>query len=380
MIRVGRNLPDARPQETLAELPASVDLSPSKAVAVGRFLICVFAFIFVFAFRSHFAAFGGDPSASVIGAVIPLGVAAVGLYVGARGVLGLLSRRTARFDAGSVRVTGRTPFGREEWTQPLSAFEGVVWRVIRQRRRRRAPRVWQVIELVHPDPARTLPLYVRQTRRDAREEWEGIARTLHVPAIDARHGAPHARAPEDIDKTVRELAAEGRLGATWQPGSEPPAGLSWQSEGGGEAPESLVVRLHARRFPLWLYLLPAAIGAFAAYDGVMDGELFAVPIGLALIAAPAAYWLAEPGRPRELRITRDDVRLADPMPLGKDAGPLRLERIEEIRVAAPRNRLVGADTLVIASDAGEIRTGQGLSAEALEWLRAYLTTAVVTAD
>ncbi len=382
MIRVGNNLPAAFPRETFESLPVTVDLSPSRAVAVGRLLIAAFAFFAAWMIRAETGPPAAGTSATVALIVngIPLAFATGGVLAVAVAAIAFLSRRDARFDGSAVRVTGRTPFGREEWSAPLSAFEGVAWRVIRQRRRRGPPRVWQIIELVHPDPARTLPLYVRRSRDDARAEWESIARTLDVPAIDARRGAPHARAPEDLDKTVRELAAEGRAGPVWQPGSEPPPGLSWQNEGDpSEGTEALVVRLDARRFPLWLYLLPAAIGAVAIYDGIADDELFAVPIGLALIAAPALYWLAEPTRPRALRVTREDIRLADPMPLCRDAGPLRLDSIEEIRVAQPRSRLAGAPALLIASDAGEIRTGHGLDAEALEWLRGYLTAAVVEA-
>lgn len=382
MIRIGNNLPAARPRARFETLPATLDLSPSRTVAVGRLIIAAACFFVAWWVRAETGAPapGTSPTVALIVNGIPLALAGGGVLAGASGLVAFLTRREASFDASSVRVSGRTPFGREEWSASLSAFDGVAWRVIRQRRRRGPPRVWQIIELVHPEPARTLPLHVRESRQDARGEWEGLARTLGVPAIDARHGAPHARAPEDLDKSVRELFAEGRAGPAWQPGDAPPPGLSWQAEGDPQAgTDALVVRLHARRFALWLYLLPAAIGALAIYDGIADGELFAVPIGLALIVAPAVYWLAEPGRPRALRITREDVALADPMPLAKDAGPLRLERIEEIRVAQPRSRVAGAPTLLIASDAGEIRTGQGLSQEALEWLRRYLTTAVAQA-
>ena len=379
MSRASNRLPAARPRETFESLPVTLDLSPSRAVAVGRLLLAVAAFVFAYMIRAETgpSAPGADATVALIVDGVPLAFAAAGVLALATGLVAFLSRREARFDASSVRVTGRTPFGREEWQAPLSAFEGVAWRTVRRRRRRGPDRIFQVIELVHPDPDRTLPLYVRQSRSDARAEWEAIARALDRPAIDARGGDFHARAPEDLDKSVRELAAEGRARVSWQPGSEPPAGLSWESTGGAGA-ESLVVRLHARRLPFWLYVVVAGFGAFVLAVGVADREILAVLIGAGLIGGVAWYWLAEPGRPRELRITRDDIRLADPMPLGRSAGPLPLDGIEEIRVARPRGGLA-AGTLVIASDRGEIRTGQGLSEEALAWLRDYLTAAVVAA-
>lgn len=371
----GTGLPAARPQARFETLPARLDLSPSRAVAVGHLILTVIAVAFVVLFRVNLgpAATPSDPTVAAITTGIPLVALGLGLLAGARGVLMLLSRREARFDGSGVRVTGRTPFGREEWSQPLSAFEGAAWRTVRRRRRRGPDRIYQVIELRHPEPARTLPLHVRQTSEPARAEWEAIARTLRVPAIDMRGGAPHTRHHEDLDKSLGDLAAEGKIRHSWQPGAEPPAGLSWESTG-----ESLVVRLHARRFPALGYAAALAIGGFVVFVGVADRAVPAVLIGAALIGAVAWYWLTEPRRPRELRVTREEVRLTDPMPLGRDAGPLRLDAIEEIRVAPPPGRLAGA-TLVIASDAGEIRTGRGLSDEALEWLRDYLTAAVVEA-
>lgn len=371
-------LPDARPRETFEALPVTLDLSPSRAVAAGRVLVAVLLFVFAGAFRFNLGAgAAADSVVATVGTAIPLGLGAVALWIAGRGVILMMTRREARFDASSVRVTGRTPFGREEWSQPLSAFEGAAWRTVRRRRRRGPDRIYQVIELRHPEPGRTLPLHVRQTSEPARAEWEAIARTLRVPAIDLRGGAAHTRHHEDLDKSLSDLAAEGKIGHSWQPGAEPPAGLSWESTGDGPA-ASLVVRLHARRFPALAYVAALAIGGFVVFVGVADRAVLAVLIGAALIGAVAWYWLTEPRRPRELRVTREEVRLTDPMPLGQDAGPLRLDAIEEIRVAPPPGRLAGA-TLVIASDAGEIRTGRGLSDEALEWLRDYLTAAVVEA-
>ncbi len=376
----GTGLPAARPQASFETLPARLDLSPSRAVAVGHLILTVIAVAFVVLFRVNLgpAASPSDPTVAAITTGIPLVVLGLGLLAGARGVLMLLSRREARFDASAVHVTGRTPFGREEWSLPLSAFEGVAWRIVRRRRRRGPPRVWQVIELVHPEPARTLPLHVRQSRADARAEWESIARALGLPAIDARDGTPHVRAADDLDKSVRDLAAEGKARLAWQPGSEPPAGLSWQSAGNGGA-EALVVRLHARRFPVWLYAAVAAVGAVLLVVGLRDGAILGSLIAAAMVGVVAWYWLAEPRRPRELRLTRSDLAVSDPLLPRQGPDSLPLEAIEEIRVVLPRSRLAGAGTLLIASDRGEIRTGHGLSAEALAWLRDYLTAAVAEA-
>ena len=279
----------------------------------------------------------------------------------------------------SRSVSGRTPFHREEWSEPLAAYRGVSWRVVRTGDAQGHPgrRVFQVIELIHPNPARTVPLYVRETREDVRGAWQGFARLLDLPAIDARDGAPRTRAPGDLDKSLRTLADEGRLEVPAPPAGRPPAGLDWQGERAGGV-ETLVVRLHVRRFPALAYAGVVLAGAFLVYAGLAQQALLGVIVGGALAGLTAWCWLYEPGHPRELRLTRTELTYDDSNLITSEQRTIPLAAIEEIHLARPK-RLVNRGALVISSDRGEIRTGQGLSPEALAWLRDWLTAAVVGA-
>jgi hypothetical protein len=66
-------------------------------------------------------------------------------------------RNTIVVEGGMVRVASRSLIGGDAWREPLASYCGIRARRI-ERRHRYCPLRWHVIELWHPDPAKTVEL------------------------------------------------------------------------------------------------------------------------------------------------------------------------------------------------------------------------------
>lgn len=111
----------------------------------------------------------------------PLGVGVVLLY------LAVLSHRSGRdlaFSPDGVTVRGRWLRRREDWSAPYGAFDGVEARAERVLRGH-FYRTYHVIELRHPEPEKSIPLFVRAadgglSETDLRQKAKIYAQALGV--------------------------------------------------------------------------------------------------------------------------------------------------------------------------------------------------------
>ncbi len=358
----------------------------------------------------------------------PVIVMVAGLALLARGVVMLTGRRTARFEDGQVTVTGKSLLGSENWSEPLSAYDGVRWREIVVYRRTgvssgsstsNRPSVYQVLDLKHPDPARCIPLYVTRLKAGAhqkleqiaqlvsasakdgtrpkrenfeqldelpatdrtRQKWEHFARLLDVAAIDARGGKPQVRAAADVDKSIRELADEGKIQAEWD-GRPTPAGLEVVHEGDPNDADSqeILVTIRAKKFPVWVYGGLMAGSAFLVILGAADLAFLPLIFGGGLGAGVVWHWKSEERNPRTVRITRAQLLIDTPDPGNKARHDVVDHRaIESVEVSGKHDRSVIGSQLVIATDREEYKAGAGLSKDGLAWLRDLILSAVAKA-
>lgn len=125
--------------------------------------------------------------------------------------------------------------GGASWREPLSAYEGVLWHEEYRHNptsgsadASRTQRI-TLLELRHRfDPERTVRL-LRQTKRAGiRACWETAAGSLRLPALrELPDGTMLQRQPDDLDKSLRELAREGRLELPRHDLSSPPDDIEW---------------------------------------------------------------------------------------------------------------------------------------------------------
>lgn len=301
---------------------------------------------------------------------------AIGLLVLGIGIRGYATKRSLTISRTSVKFSEKTWFGRLlEWEEPRSAYDGVrhETRIVR---RNKKSYTYQVIELVHPSDRRTVPLYVKRGSMVPRSQLEAYAEILEVPILGGEDGAP-GRQVEDLDKTIHELAAEGRFENRFDPAKPPPKGFNISSEGVGEAAR-LLIHIDIPRIP-WFARVAMLVFPLLFAAGALFGENYFAAIPVAAIFMFMLWVILRDMRiPRVIEITRREIfGERNSMQPGKSPASLRLDEIEELHVTRyPDGR---AKNLIIASDKGHIRIGTNISAKGLEWLREYIAAAVLTA-
>lgn len=370
--------------------------------------------------------FGGFQT--LIERVLPIAMAAVACLLALRAVLGRSTRTSVRIADGRVAVQRRSLFGAREWTEPLREYQGVCWTrfAIHERRGENRPtrtRYRHVLELAHADPRKCLPLVVHETGRaniaatlalakkafaakneneaglraeaeqlgkqagaeHLRDKWEALAARLGLPAIDARDGVETRRDVEDLDKSVRQLAEEGKID-TRRDSVPPPPSLETEAIGSPSDPERPGVRIviRAAHSPILIYIF-GGVGGLMAVSGIVSLQ-FGLTLG-GLVFGALAVFLFWQGRnnPRTLTLTDGEMRYEDPNVQSRSF-TLPLAGIESIELrdrdtesANERTLKLQGKELLISSDQGEYPAGAGLSDDALDWLRRYLLDAAAKA-
>ena len=108
-----------------------------------------------------------------------------------------------------VEVVHRPAFGdKKGFKDKLENYEGVRFRIeffqfgfLNKNK--------YIIELYHKNHNKTVPLYISTSDKNIRRIWEYYARQLKLPALIMTDEGMAVRKVEDLDKSLRELAAQG---------------------------------------------------------------------------------------------------------------------------------------------------------------------------
>jgi hypothetical protein len=146
------------------------------------------------------------------------------------GVHSLMWRRRIAFDGSAFTVAEHGLRGTKQWREPLSAYQGVM-RHTRRVRTKNSSYTLYMIDLVHPDGDRTINLYTDTREGGLREKWEEAARRLALPALEEGEGGMVRREVGDLDKSVGELIAEGKVEIDYDTLSQRAKGLAVSFEG-----------------------------------------------------------------------------------------------------------------------------------------------------
>lgn len=337
-----------------------------------------------------------------------------------RGLVGGKTESRAVIDGHTVAVTTKRLFKSHQWSEPLANYAGVRWQRYRTRtnrpnaaRTRGKYRFRHVIELAHPDEARTIPLAVRKTGKrhiveylierawsesadqrlanqaaesDLRPLWESLAALLGLPAIDARDGAIEVRQAEDLDKSIRQLADEGRIEADWS-GDAPPPSLAVEQRGSPDDPASreLHVTIHAASLPKPVFFLFGGMGGVFLFIGIWNLDFRAIFGGLLFLGSAFGIWYLQRKNPNRIIITPRELRYQDPL-VERRSFALPLSEIESINIrdrdssgGDTRTLKLSGKELLISTEGSERNVGGGLNEDELEWLRGYLIAAIAKA-
>ena len=287
--------------------------------------------------------------------------------------------RTIEIGRDFVRVTETGLLGGEHWEEPLSAFTGIL---------RRTDAVGggdiysnvHLVELVHPDTKKTLQLYQADAEEGIRKLWkktdaeEGIhnlwkdaARALNLPALDETADGILAHEPEDLDKSIREVAADGKISVDFDADTPPPTGITWEQM---EGELSVILGLRANSYAsiVTMIVVGSPFILIAAWFLLSDafGLFMLGIIAFVYVVGNTVYHVANEHvalvkrriviTPRELRYF--GARICKAIPL---------EKLESVRRID--------DGLVIESDA-EVISIQGLRGQQLRWLESFILATV----
>ncbi len=353
----------------LSALPQTVDLSPLWAGAVIQIVFGTIWTVFTWNIFSEVR----REELFILLFAVPFSLIGLGLVL--NGIASLRRKRRATFRSEGVEVEGRRFWGAESWYQPYTAFKGVLHReeIVKTKN---SSTTYQVIELLHDDPKKCVLLYVQATTKLPRERWEGYARQLRLPALEAGVAGVIERDHGDLDKSLKHLVEEGKVTHGFDPDAEVPRGLYVERRD----MDSLKVVITAGRYPIWFLALFMLVGA-----AMMTGAFFTDqnPIilfgaGLLFSGLPCFMLVRDRAARREISLDRRELTVTDALRLNRHSrSELSLDEIESIAIRRARGN-TGWE-LVIASDRGPIYVGLGLSKTALAWLKDFITAAIATA-
>lgn len=366
--------------------------------------------------------------------LLPVGFVVLALYLFVKSIFGGMGqRKKIQIDGTTVHVQSSSMLGKREWSEPLNSYSGVRWTrfAIHENRRTETARVStryrHVIELVHADTAKIVPLFLRETGRadslatlalvrkafsskelseegrkdleeeaarlgrqadagNPREHWERFSALLNLPAIDARDGAEAVRAAEDVNKSIKELASEGKLDVGWENAS-PPACLQLKPLGDAGKPETqqLQILIRSGNTPGFLLSVFSGIAALLLIAGLLSMQFGAIVGGLLFGGIVYGIKYLERRNPRSLTVTGGELRYDDPMVSSRNF-TMPLDAIESIEVRDRDTRSIDSvktpkllgKKLLISSDEKEKAVAGGTPEDGLVWLRGYLLNAVAS--
>jgi len=411
------------------ELPISLRVSPSPKAVILNASLAVALLIFALNLNSMLPDYLVGGADSPARQWLPVAVGVVALLYGARALFGALGKGASiSVDRNHVNFRSRTPLGKREWTEALASYKGVRWKRFAIHEERASDRVKtryrHVIELVHPDVGKTVPLFARETGKadrmatlalaskalatkeptekdraelgaeaarlaeqgaadEPKARWEAFAALLELPAIDARDGAEVMSAPGEVNAPLEQPAGEGTMDA--DPGAKPPSSLAVRTVGDSGDPESqeLQVLIRAGNTPKPILWALSAAGVVLLVAGLVTFSLGSVLGGLLFGGLVYGIRYAERAKPRQLTVTHEALRYVDPMvssrsftmPLAAITAITIRDRDTETLDSKKTPRLSGKE-LLISTARNEKRAAGGASEEDLVWLRDKLSAVV----
>ncbi|MEQ9643499.1 MAG: hypothetical protein RIM84_26000 [Alphaproteobacteria bacterium] len=351
-------------RDHFATLP--IEVRHERSWALGRFFqFVVLVFAGIFAATSYL---DGDKDSAILGAGAGLG-GIVLLEVLLR-VLGRYKKLGFTVDRTGVARTR----GKDRWTEPLDAYEGVMWREQIRRSKNSSHRVY-FLDLKHArDPDRTVPLLFRRTEKGLRGCWEGAAAALGLPALrELDNGEVLRREAADVDKSLRDLAREGRREVPEDSFTLPPEDVAWSAA----APLSATVRPPeiVWRGAFYISLAIPVLGAIVALIEWTPWPL------LTLVAPLAAYvWRQHANH----LVALADGRLRVAARIGGTTYARTEFPVDDVEQVRKEQRggfgtALDLSAVVIESDRAERRIPL-LASDAADWIYRFIHVLVIEAD
>jgi len=276
-------------------------------------------------------------------------------------------RRVIRFENGRVIYDERTLLGHVSWSEPLERYEGIrSWSVKRSSGKNRISYYVHSIEMYHPEKRKRILLYRTGIGSSVRQMQEHYCKVLNLPAITDYGKEKSVRASGDVDKSVLELASEGKINASLDFLQSIPKGASISYADGEFRIDLPHVRLPVAFTIVWCLfsvifcLVGFAIPGTPIVFGIAGILFILVFLGLTVwntISHMVIYVGAE------------HLRCVHQTPWGElSIVNIDLSQVESIHVGR-RVQNEAQISLLIATDFRTYQIGQGLPRPVLDWTK-----------
>jgi hypothetical protein len=354
-----------------AQLTKRIDLTRLPVTQVDRSPKAAGIFLLVFA-----CLWGGIPALVLVKAVasgtmqtglwglLLFAVIGIGIFIG--GLALLASSTTTTLSREKVNVTKKSLFGTRQWIEPLSAFTGIRSRSEYHSGGKNSPSyTLHIIELLHPDPKKAVRLYESRLDVGARGIWEDACRTLNLPAVEGEGDNVVIRGVEDLDKSVKDLAREGKLQVDFDLSKAPPTGLTLRVDGA-----HLELSIHSRHASLWGPLIGLIVSGVFVYVGFFVKN---APFALGIIGGLFMLLMLGSGiwsliTTEQIRVAREEIHVRRQTPWGPTQGTrISTASVESVRIGRKDGQ--GLEGILLETDAGTTLVAENLPSDSLSWLK-----------
>lgn len=287
--------------------------------------------------------------------------------------------RKIMFDGKKITIIDRQVGGKKTvYSEPLANYDGVQLRIeffqfgFLNRNR-------YIIELRHKNLHKVAPLYISTSAKNIRSIWKHYAKTLNLPAVIQTDDGLVIRDTEDLDKSVRELFAEGKIANQYDAKETMPASIVMVRKKDKTVLKMAKICWDAYNLIAWFMIILAAgtlicsaIGRCSGTSGVSWPMILFYLLGaFLLIWAIMALF-----RKDKIVIKKYKFVVVHKFPLGNfKKDEISKDAVEAIIVS--ENPATGRYFLALSSNAKTIIFGKKLPAEDLKWVRKFLINNIV---
>lgn len=293
------------------------------------------------------------------GAVILLGIG-----IAIKSVAGYLQYRKIIWDGKNFCITKRLADGKKIITkEPVSKYCGVLLRIeffqlgFLTRNR-------YIIEAIHKSKDKCVPLYISMSAKDIRKQWKYYAKKLNLPALLFTNEGIVTRDTEDLDKSIIDMNAEGKIKSGYDFNAPLPKSIILVRKSNKKVLKSSKIFWDAYNLMMWACLIIlAGIGGGLWLFGGMKGAM--------LCWAGCAIGIIMLCRKDKIVIKKYKFVIVHKFPL-KNRKKAEINKLEIEDIEVMQNPATGRFYLAIYSNSKSLIFGKKMPPKDLLWVKDYL--------
>ncbi len=304
----------------------------------------------------------------------------LGVSIAVKMVAAFIRYKKIHFDGDFVRITIRPLLGAKILiTEPLYLYKGVRLRteflqlgLINKTR--------YIIELVHKDIEKTVPLYISTSKNNIRKIWESYAKSFRLPAIIVTENDMILKDYHDLDLSIKEQAQKFGWQKDFIKKEPAPHSISLKHRGDKTIIKINRAGIDAYSIIGWICLFVLAF--LTVYAGKNNEYFSAVTSAEIMIATYISaafvifYSIMALFRKDKLVIKKDKIVLLHKFIMfSAKNDELQRDKIEAVEVSS--NPASGRSFISLISDDKTLVFGKKLPLRDLRWLQHYIISELI---